>query len=240
MSNTTSLGSPLARPWAGVARRAAATWCSVALATIAPLAGCNEVLGIEEARLDPAIEGGQGRQAGQAGADPVCTAYCQVTMQNCTGDLQQYPTLEICLAMCSVLDNGPANDLSGNTVECRANHAKLAVTDAENVAKHCNAASPIGGGTCGAPCESFCALNLAQCRAPRISVATYPSGADCTKACAALAFDPAQARSDFLLGEGNTLHCRDYHLQAAFKSDAAAVTHCDHTAIDSAVCVDKM
>jgi len=35
---------------------------------------------------------------------------------------------------------------------------------------------------------------------------------------------------------GNTLDCRLYHLESAYVSDTAAITHCPHTGAVSTVC----
>jgi hypothetical protein len=156
-------------------------------------------------------------------------------MQNCTGDLQEYPAVETCFAMCQRLDNGPTTDLTGNTVECRQNHALLAVSEPAMKVAHCLAAGPLGGAICGQPCEVFCALNLALCVPPTVTVQTYPSGAECLSECATLPY-VMQDKSNFVMSDGNTLNCRDYHLQAAYKNEIAAKTHCAHTAIDSSTC----
>ena len=216
-------------------------------------AACNSVLGIDEARYDAALDpvaappaGAAGGSSGAGGAggatepgvkgDARCLAYCSLAMSNCPGELQPYPSLETCQAMCERMENGPATDQAGNTVECRMNHAGLALSDAPDKVKHCLAAGPLGNNTCGKTCDSFCDLNLGWCKPPRVPVLVYPSGAECRTACAGLKYVERSQSSFFSVAAENTLNCRDYHLQAAFKNDVAAGTHCDHTAVNSSTC----
>ena len=216
--------------------------------------GCNAVLGVDEAKYDPSLDplvaaagsGGQasgGSASGNAGAaggestdDPTCIAYCDLVGLNCTGELQEYPARDTCLNMCRRMDNGPAGALTGNTIECRAAHAGLAATDPTKVVEHCLAAGPLGNGRCGDVCGAFCALDLAYCVPPRVGVAAYASASECLTECKKLPFEELSQSAYFVVSSKNNLNCRDYHLQAAYRSDSAAITHCSHTSVNSTTC----
>lgn len=218
------------------------------VALLASALGCNAILGVDEAKYDPNLDplvagaGGATGAAGSAGSgggepnDPSCVAYCDLVALNCTGELEAYPTRDTCLNMCRRMDNGPAGALSGNTVECRAAHAGLAAVETDKKVEHCLAAGPLGNGTCGDLCGAFCALNLAYCVPPRVGVAAYPSPSECLTECNKLPFEQLQQSSYFVVSEKNNLNCRDYHLQAAYRSDSAALTHCSHTEVVSTTC----
>lgn len=227
---------------------------SIALLLFGATAGCNAVLGVDEAKYDPSLDplvAGGSAGAGTAGSagttsdggagggeanDPSCVAYCDLVEQNCTVELEEYPNKDTCLNMCRRMDNGPAGALTGNTVECRAAHAALAATELDKKVDHCLAAGPLGNGTCGDLCGAFCALNLAYCVPPRVGIAAYASPSECLTECNKLPFEKLSQSAYFVVSEKNNLNCRDYHLQAAYRSDSAALTHCSHTSVNSTTC----
>lgn len=230
-----------------VRQRERGSWLWTLPLVITATAGCNAILGVDEARYDPNLDplvasGGSGGSAagGAAGAagneDPTCVAYCDLVELNCKGELQEYPSRDTCLNMCRRMDNGPANAVTGNTIECRTTHAGLAVTEPDKAVEHCLAAGPLGNGTCGDICGAFCALNLAYCVAPRVDVPAYGSPSECLTACNAMPFEKLSQSAYFAGSDKDNLNCRDYHLQAAYRSDGAAVTHCSHTALSSSTC----
>src|SRR5579884_3768518 len=148
--------------------------CSGA-ALAAALLGCNALLGIGSASLEPEDGGGE---AGAQG--PSCQLYCSTIVQNCTGQFAEYvgsedPT-QLCMAMCPVWDNGfsvgPTND---DTVGCRLYYAQQAATDP---ATNCRNAGPLGGGVCGAganPCQDFCSLDVQYCNNAPVNTPQYAS-----------------------------------------------------------------
>lgn len=87
--------------------------------------------------------------------------------------------------------------------------------------------TPMGTGDAGTPCEAFCTQDLQVCSGTE---AQFASAAECLTACAAWAAGTAGETS------GNSLACRQTHLDLAAGSAASALIHCPHTADVSAVC----
>lgn len=104
--------------------------------------------------------------AGRA-QSPICREYCENVMGEGLGqcvdqgpgkNYQIYETVEQCYAVCSTFpDDAPADAVSGDSVQCRNEHAKLA-QGPEGPRKHCPHAAPLGGGVCvdRSPCEAYC------------------------------------------------------------------------------------
>jgi len=96
-----------------------------------------------------------------AAAENLCADYCYQVMGEpgvCTGEYQLYATLGQCLGTCGKFpQDGVAGAVSGNNVQCRIEHAKLA-QGVEGPEKHCPHASPAGGGVCinRSPCQAYC------------------------------------------------------------------------------------
>jgi hypothetical protein len=108
-----------------------------------------------------------------------------------------------------------------NTLACRQYHARRA---AQLAPPHCSAAGPFGGGVCGLRCDAFCALALAKCNGAAGAKA-FASLSDCTTACATFGFNASAPETPFGPTSGDTLNCREYHLQAAYANPAV---HCAH------------
>ena len=204
-------------------------------AVVAILAGCNAVLGIDEAKVDPALS------AGDSGADTggraSCPGYCATIMQNCTGQNQEYTTLETCVAMCQHLEPGLVGDTTNDSLECRNYHAGAAAGDPNF---HCRHAGPLGAGHCGTDvCNAFCLLDVALCG--NMSTPPYPGGeVPCHAACVKYQYVQANAGDLTLTDRSDTLNCRLYHLEAAYDpaNSSAAPTHCPHTATVGVHCFD--
>ena len=201
------------------------------LASIALAAGlgCNGILGISAASVDPALE-----QASDAGADagddgaPVysCPSYCATIAQNCTGLRLEYENTETCLALCSHFDTGSPGDQTGDSLACRVYHATAAATDPTF---HCPHAGPSGGTHCGDLCEAFCLLDFAICgdRHP------YASEAQCRQICPVYPYVNSPDAGDLSFQDGPTLNCRLWHLESAVIDP---VTHCQHTSLSNVQC----
>lgn len=59
-----------------------------------------------------------------------CENYCHLAMLNCTGSQQLYSTEQECFATCSTIPaTGRANDMSGDTVQCRIHFLGQAGTE---------------------------------------------------------------------------------------------------------------
>ena len=199
---------------------------------IAILAGCNAVLGIDEAKLEPSVGAGD---AAVEGGPASCPGYCATIMKNCTGDNQEYTRIETCVAMCQHLEPGLPGDISHDSLECRNYHAGAATGDPKF---HCRHAGPTGGGHCGTDvCAPYCLLDIALCG----GMATPPfAGGEqgCHNECAKFLYLQSDAGDLTLTEKSDTLNCRVYHLEAAYDptNPTAATTHCPHTATISATC----
>ena len=154
-----------------------------------------------------------------------CTSYCNAMAQVCTGAMNgQYLDTATCMAMCAKIPGGDAGAMMGNTLACRVYHVTVASQNVTQANTHCPHAGPYGFGQCGTECESFCVLYNAQCGANNFG------GGGCTQACPGIA-NPANTTMSFLNATGNTLDCREYHLENAYKAnDMNGAGHCAHVA----------
>jgi hypothetical protein len=230
------------------------------------LLGCNAVLGIGAATLDPeagkAAESGSGDDGaggGDAGADGSvgralsCDYYCRTVTQNCTGQNSEFEGTEdvgaICQTVCQAYDVGHAGTIAAtddDTLGCRIFYAEAALANPD---LNCRFAGPLGGGRCGTdPCQLFCALALQYCSGPPLPAqlctsnftdkcTPYGTSADCLAACRGDGGYPYIRTGSDLLDNTNTLNCRMYHLENAYGSAASQEFHCPHTAQVSMVCV---
>jgi hypothetical protein len=209
------------------------------LAALAALsvAACNAVLGIGSATDDPALDdAGAGGDGGQD-----CNTYCSLLAANCTGNNAEYLSAADCQAVCFQFDIGT----TGDTLGCRIGFAQLAAADPVT---NCQKAGPLGIG-CTDACHSFCELVADLCNDKTGITPPYDSNSDCLTACAGYPYwvtatdagpppdagcpDPGGDTSCDLT---NSLNCRVYHLDAAYSGPNAWMTHCPHTALNSAVC----
>jgi hypothetical protein len=157
-------------------------------------------------------------------ATPTCENYCATIETNCSGELDQYGSNEICLAACAAFEVGESGATSGGTLGCREYHANAAA-GAPDV--HCAHAGPLGGdGTCGTACEGFCAIALDACPD------AFADAADCADQCAGFDATEPYDTSDTA---GDSLACRTYHLTVA---TTTPVPHCTHIDEASPTCVE--
>jgi hypothetical protein len=195
-------------------------------------AGCESLLGLEEAAVDPDTgmtedpagdqggEGGSGASdpsdggGGAGGEAPICEQYCEAVMAGCTGEFAVYGDEAACHAVCAAMPLGNPGDAGGNTVECRLTHAKSASSEPSF---YCPMAGPSGNGVCGTIASKAWSGSDAQ----------WATEHDCRVACALLpdlgtySVDP-----QFDMYEGDHVQCRIFHASAAAVSDADA--HCKH------------
>ena len=182
-----------------------------------------------------ALGGAGGAAAGSSGAasggsggtaaieEPLCDRYCETVATACTGQNEQFASLDACLAVCERLEPGSVGDVAGNTVECRLARAQLAQRTGE-AADYCSSAGPGGGGACGEDCEGFCALMAETCPA---AMGTYE---ECLPVCATvpdLSGPPDNVAYNTSVQDGNSLQCRLFHVTAATLDPIA---HCVHAA----------
>jgi hypothetical protein len=204
--------------------------CGVLAAT---LVACNAVLGWNEPTLaadagaaDSGAPDSGAPDSGDASPGEIsCTIYCNLMQQNCTGDLKEYGSSDVCMKMCKELEPGFAGETMTNTVACRQYHAAAAANDPHF---HCPHAGPLGGQTCGEKlCDSYCLLDVALC-----GTRAFASETDCRAACAQFKVDTDAG--DLTEESGNTFNCRLYHLEQAY--GVSADLHCPHTGVVSAMC----
>jgi hypothetical protein len=195
------------------------------------LAGCADVLDLQDATLDPSLSqggtnaipiGGSGEGgAGGASGAALCASYCATVDTNCSGAFAVYGSLETCLAVCAALPAGEPGDQSGNTIHCRLRSAENAAAEP---AYYCALAGPGGNGVCGTNCEGLCALTEAICVDDD---AQWPSRAACLGECAELTdLGTYSIDSDAGMYAGDHVQCRLFHASASALADPAI--HCDH------------
>ncbi len=132
--------------------------------------------------------------AGTTGCPDRCTTYCALMADNCA---DAYASVADCESRCVELPSGEVNEATGNTVECRIEHAQRAAGDAVS----CKAASEGGGDLCiSQECADYCDAIEANC--PN----AYPQRAHCVHMCRAY---PRGSAAD----GNNTLECRQKYAQ---------------------------
>ncbi|HEV3191798.1 MAG TPA: hypothetical protein VGY54_14910, partial [Polyangiaceae bacterium] len=172
-----------------------------------------------------------------------CDAYCTAITNNCTGVNAQYHDKATCMNVCQYLPAGMPGDTSGNSIACRAASAMAAagVTATPNSA--CWAAGPLGYGTCGEECDTFCSLTMAYCSrtAGYVGNPVWASYDECYATCQRFGrnvdFGMDGGYSATTVVAGDTLECRAYHLvDNAFQSTSLQQMHCPHAGAASAPC----
>jgi hypothetical protein len=196
------------------------------------LGGCQAVLGIEDAQVDPTIGASQVEPTAldDGGSSPLttttCELYCQTVTQTCTGQFAQYPTYEGCLAVCSLLPGGADGDTTGNTVFCRLQAAGQAPLEPSY---YCPIAGPGGNDLCGSNCDALCTLVSALCASTDSEEVE-----DCAKSCAEVEDKKTYSVApEAKMYEGKHVQCRLYHASVATQSDVEQ--HCQH-ALGSSPC----
>jgi hypothetical protein len=215
------------------------------------LAGCSQILGLEDRKLilDGGLDGGQdgGQDGGNdSGVSADCAEYCDLADTLCTADagVQLFQEKATCRAVCSKYSTDPST--SGNTLACRLFLLRsLANTGTGEATTTCQGAGPGGGpppnepngASCGTDCEGFCTLREKVC--PQMA-----GDVGCADKCKALKNDTLfNAESDFGTGQ-DTLSCRIAHLSAATLYDVTEApnaqgikktrdAHCSHSGIRS-------
>jgi len=231
-----------------------AALCLAALA----LPGCSQVLGIEEAHVDPTLEGradagggatvladGTSGSASQttssldetsdAGTGTLCDQYCAAVTAGCTDAHSQYLDLAACLATCGYFPEGAAGDTEGNSINCRLTYAEKASSEPYT---YCTWAGPGGDGKCGSNCQGFCTIMMQACTPDSTGKPGeyFSSASDCDATCAGLDDIGNYSASDASQQKGaDDVQCRLYHVGAAV-GDADPMTHCPH-AMGKSLCV---
>lgn len=164
--------------------------------------------------------------------DTSCSAYCTAALRACTGVHTLFPDAPTCLAQCEkrvtdgVIASGPA--IAGNTLACRMKWPLRPDFDQD---RDCPRMSFRGGGACGDLPENFCRLANAACVGGNQQ---YAGIGQCTNFATGL----RQGTTDDTGGQ-NTLYCRYYHIEVAYRSAEDAEIHCPHGGPTGAdVCTD--
>jgi hypothetical protein len=216
-----------------------------ALAWLALLSGCNGLLGLDEAHLDPTLVGSGGSDGGAPGGEggapgteaSLCEQYCDAITQGCTGDSAQYTDRDACLGACPSFPEGAPGDTNVNSLYCRLGYALKAPSEPIT---YCTWAGPGGDGQCGTNCEGFCSLMGTACTLASTGTAGdfFQSNEDCLATCETIpAIGNYCATDESITGGADIFECRLYHVAAAIYADDAEV-HCPH-AMGLALCVDK-
>jgi hypothetical protein len=187
---------------------------------------CADVLGIDDARMDPALNAATSLESGSDAADgpapTLCEEYCETVIRACSDNesdsFDVYDSPFTCERQCLLLTPGAERDQSGNTVHCRLFHARVAELSRGERLTECPAAGPGGDGVCGANCEGYCTLMLATCSG------LFETLDACRASCALV---PDVGGYDISQTSGDSLQCRLYHLGAALVSPEH---HCPHAA----------
>ncbi|HEX9618696.1 MAG TPA: hypothetical protein VF989_01095 [Polyangiaceae bacterium] len=217
-----------------IPRRSATTRRSHAGASLLgglALIACGQVLDIEEATVDPALDeagapawggaAGSGALVGEEGT--LCARYCNLVMENCSDGFAVYTSGEACLAVCAELPEGRAGDEEGNSAECRITAAEKAPVEASF---YCAIAGPGGNGVCGDNCEALCSIVSGVCTGENRQ---WPSTGACLDECAALPDRGTYTTApEVRMHTGGDVQCRLLHATNAGLADPNL--HCAHAA----------
>lgn len=183
-------------------------------ASLALLAGCRQILSIEERQL----------------SDPLsCESYCELIQSVCTESRLQFSSVDACIGLCSTYPVGTVDDESGNTLGCRVHVLETSSAMIED--SDCAAAGPGGNGVCGTNCESFCTSMRTVC------AGAFESDGECMDACSPLIECGPYSVDPSVTPDDPSINCRLYHLSAAainiLSADGTEPTpsqekHCPH------------
>jgi hypothetical protein len=222
----------------GGASKAGSGGSEAAQAGSAPNGGkASALAGNAPSEAEAGSDAEAGSAAGGAMTVPeptLCERYCTLVQASCSGQLEQYRSLEQCLLVCERLPAGEPGDEQVNTVECRMRQAHFAQMEPP----YCKSAGPLGQDKCGSNCASFCALMQASCTpastAGNLEPSYYLDDKACLAACDELTPGPDDptAYSSSLTAVpssyvGNSVFCRTYHVTAGLEQ-AAEDEHCPH------------
>ena len=191
------------------------------IAALALIAGCRQILSIEERELDPLS----------------CEAYCERIEHDCTAGRRQFSSVQACMGLCSVYPLGTLEDKTGHTLACRINALEAAEGAIED--SDCAEAGPGGNGVCGDLCESFCTTAFKVC--PQ----TFEGVMECKTACADLITCGLYSVDPDVTPNDPSLNCRLYHVSAAainlLSAEGGTLTdsqlkHCPHAAGEMMTC----
>jgi hypothetical protein len=153
-----------------------------------------------------------------------CEAYCSIMLHKpgCNDTLRAFNAMAECTAICSSFPSSMTlyyNNASGNTLQCRLYHAKVAFSNgATSLAAHCAHAAPLGGGVCGDAVDNYCNILDVSCKGVYQQYTTVSYCKTFAK------FLPNNTFDDH---DGDTIACRAYHAVVGGSGSGAAF-HCYH------------
>ena len=209
-------------------------------------AGCSTIINIEEATCDPTVAGCP-PAPGTKVASPLCKQYCDTVMNACTGQNEQYVSMDACLSVCAFLPEGEPGVID-NIVQCRLEVAQIAQVNPE-VGEYCPAAGPSGdgpsdendctgpAGDTNDPCASLCEILMPACA----HYPQYGSNDECLTTChdqtgphsTSDEHYTSSTAAEPLPDRGNTVTCRIWHVSVAATGPTdqhVAPVHCVHAA----------
>lgn len=205
--------------------------------------GCASIIGVEEANCDPDFDPKCGPTSSDtsdvspetSSTSPetdtrdlaelqrqACEEYCADVIDACE-ETPQFLTESGCMTICENMysyDESEAG-LQGNTVQCRAQSARLALDFADGREQYCVTAGPMGIGCGGTACDNYCSAMERFC--PE-DFETIP---DCKAACREVPRSEPYVDS---FPNSNSLECRVYHIQLSVVSSPQRLLHCGHAA----------
>ncbi len=189
---------------------------------------------------DAALDRGPG--SSEAPVTPACTQYCTQLMDTCKGRNLQFQTIGACFRSCQYYPPGDLGDATGDSLICRAYHARTATAGPAEEDGHCLHAGPYGYSGCGEPCEALCEIAMGWC-AGSSGGAPFASNAACQAECALFLNAPGPgpvgvAYSANGPATGNSIDCREYHLTKSLESFADRDVECPLVKTASAACKD--
>ncbi len=146
-----------------------------------------------------------------------CLNYCEAVLSTPCGTA--YAGQQNCLAACRSLRPGRSGE-PGNTVACRL--ARVEELGPAPTADECAAATVMGGGACGTPCEVYCDFLERNCRDGN---QIYPDRPTCEATCRLM----SDGSFDDWRTQGDSVACRIYH--AGPPAELAPGLHCPHAAV---------
>jgi hypothetical protein len=244
-----TIGGPVTNPYAMNSQTDAAATTTEEADSTTPAVDGSAADGTTAADGSAAADGTAAADGSDAGV-VTCAAYCSAIAAACTGNNAQYLNNDECMTACALLPLGTAGATTGNSVACRITHAGYAAMGTTN--PHCWHAGPFGYGGCGDECDDFCLLATSFCSVSGgfdAGAPPYASTSACTTACAGFTkVDDVGGGGTFAIDGGynaagptggNTLDCREWHLDNALAGPGSSTgqeLHCNHVGATSPTC----
>jgi len=176
-----------------------------------------------DASLDASNDGKP--ETSEAGSR-ICAQYCDDIMTFCDGNVKQYIDIPQCLKVCGLFVEGTVGGPDGNTAACRMKYAgKARYAAGSEREAYCRKSGPGSDGTCGAICDSFCALVMPTCTQARTPPYYYSTTDACLMTCRKLRDNPPYTVADGTLPDTNDAQCRLFHVTSAVMDPDE---HCEH------------